>query len=154
MEDLSHYINFFRSFPSYICSSSNLALKYVSYQASSLPSLWTVVVETALFKSLLHINVARKVTAIHLMRWYSSFSLKYFCILILSVCVWSLSSSLESLGRLPKPPECLLDWYSSGPRRVTSSDFNPPPFPYAIIYSRASSVIYFSSDISILANRA
>ena len=36
MEDLSHYLNFFRSSSSYICSSSNPALEYVSYQASSL----------------------------------------------------------------------------------------------------------------------
>ena len=36
MEGLSHYIEFSKSSPSYNCSSSNLALKYVSYQASSL----------------------------------------------------------------------------------------------------------------------
>ena len=36
MEGLSHYIEFSKSSPSYNCSSSNPALKYVSYQASSL----------------------------------------------------------------------------------------------------------------------
>ena len=36
MEGLSHYIEFSKSSPSYSCSSSNLALKYVSYQAPSL----------------------------------------------------------------------------------------------------------------------
>ena len=36
MEGLSHYIEFSKSSPSYSYSSSNLALKYVSYQASSL----------------------------------------------------------------------------------------------------------------------
>ena len=36
MEDLSHYIEYSKSSPLYSCSSSNLALKYVSYQASSL----------------------------------------------------------------------------------------------------------------------
>ena len=36
MEGLSHYIEFSKPFPSYTCSSSNPALKYVSYQASSL----------------------------------------------------------------------------------------------------------------------
>ena len=36
MEGLSHYINFFRSSPSYTCSSSKPILEYVSYQASSL----------------------------------------------------------------------------------------------------------------------
>ena len=35
-KDLSHYINFFRSSSLYICSSSNPALEYVSYQASFL----------------------------------------------------------------------------------------------------------------------
>ena len=36
MEDLSHYIEYSKPFPSYTCSSSNPALRYVSYQASSL----------------------------------------------------------------------------------------------------------------------
>ena len=36
MEGLSHYIEFSKPSPSYSCSSSNPALKYVSYQASSL----------------------------------------------------------------------------------------------------------------------
>ena len=36
MEGLSHYIEFSKPFPSYTCSSSNPALKYVSYQTSSL----------------------------------------------------------------------------------------------------------------------
>ena len=36
MEGLSHYIEFSKSSLSYSCSSSNPALKYVSYHASSL----------------------------------------------------------------------------------------------------------------------
>ena len=36
MEGLSHYIEFSKLSPSYSYSSSNLAFKYVSYQASSL----------------------------------------------------------------------------------------------------------------------
>ena len=36
MEGLSDYIEFSKSSPLYSCSSSNPALKYVSYQASSL----------------------------------------------------------------------------------------------------------------------
>ena len=36
MEDLSHYIEFSKPFPLYTCSSSNPALRYVSYQAFSL----------------------------------------------------------------------------------------------------------------------
>ena len=82
-----------------------------------------------------------------------SFSLRYFCILIIFIRVWSLSSLLESLGRSPKSPGCLLDWYLSGPRRVTSSDLSPPLFPYVTIYSRVSPVIYSSSDTSSLANK-
>ena len=36
MEGLSHYIECSKPSPTYSCSSSNPALKYVSYQASSL----------------------------------------------------------------------------------------------------------------------
>ena len=36
MEGLSHYIEFSKLFSSYTCSSSNPALKYMSYHASSL----------------------------------------------------------------------------------------------------------------------
>ena len=36
MEDLSHYIEYSKPFPSYTCSSFSPALKYVSYRASSL----------------------------------------------------------------------------------------------------------------------
>ena len=36
MEDLSHYIEFSKSFPSYTCSPSNPVLKYVFYQVFSL----------------------------------------------------------------------------------------------------------------------
>ena len=36
MEGLAHYIEFSKPSPSYSCSSSNPALKYVSYQAYSL----------------------------------------------------------------------------------------------------------------------
>ena len=36
MEELSHYIESSKPFPSYTCLSSNSALKYMSYQASSL----------------------------------------------------------------------------------------------------------------------
>ena len=36
MEDLSHYIEFSKSSPSYSCSPSDPTFKYASYQASSL----------------------------------------------------------------------------------------------------------------------
>ena len=72
MEGLTHYIEFSKPFPSYTCSSSNLALKYVSYRASSLAFCerqWLKI----LFKGLFHINAARKATAVYLMRWWQLF---------------------------------------------------------------------------------
>ena len=72
MEGLSHYIEFSKSSPSYSCSPSNPALKYVSYQASSLVLCgrqWL----RSLFRGLLHINAARKVATVHLMRWWQLF---------------------------------------------------------------------------------
>ena len=71
-ECLSHYIEISKSSPSYSCSSSNPALKYVSYQASSLALCERQWLRT-LFRGLLHINVARKVAAVHLMRWWQLF---------------------------------------------------------------------------------
>ena len=72
MEGLSHYIEFFKSSPSYICSSSNPAHKNVSYQASSLALCERQWLRT-LFRSLFHINAARKVAAVHLMRQWQLF---------------------------------------------------------------------------------
>ena len=72
MEDLSHYIEFSKPLPSYTCSSSNHALKYVSCQVSSLAFRERQWLRT-LFKGLLHINAARKVAAVHLMRWWQLF---------------------------------------------------------------------------------
>ena len=72
MEGLSHYIEFSKSSLSYSCSSSNPALKYVSYQAFSLAlckQQWL----RPLFRGLLHINAVRKVAAVHLMRWWQLF---------------------------------------------------------------------------------
>ena len=72
MEDLSHYIESSKPFPSYTCLSSNPALKYVSYRASSLALCERQWLKT-LFRGLLHINAARKATAVHLMRWWQFF---------------------------------------------------------------------------------
>ena len=76
MEGLSHYIEFSKPFPSYTCSSSNPALKYVSYQVSSLALCERQWLRT-LFRGLLHINAAKKVATVHLMRWWQLF-LKIF----------------------------------------------------------------------------
>ena len=72
MEGLSHYIEFPKPFPSYTCSSSNPALKYVSYQAFSLTLYERQWLKT-LFRGLLHINAARKAAAVLLMRWWQLF---------------------------------------------------------------------------------
>ena len=72
MEDLSHYIESSKSFPSYTCSSSNPAFKYVSYRASSMALCERQWLKT-LFKGLLHINAARKAAAVHLIRWWQLF---------------------------------------------------------------------------------
>ena len=72
MEGLSHYIKFSKPFPSYICSSSNLALKYVSYRAFSLALCERQWLKT-LFRGLLYINADRKTAAVHLMHWWQVF---------------------------------------------------------------------------------
>ena len=59
-------------------------LHYLSFHLSICPirhlfsSPWMVVVETALFRGLLHINAARKVVAVHLMRWWQPLLLIVF----------------------------------------------------------------------------
>ena len=59
---------FFRSSLLYTCSPSKPILEYMSYQASflALCERWWL---RPLFRGLLHINAARKVTAVHLMQW-------------------------------------------------------------------------------------
>ena len=89
MEGLSHYIEFSKSSPSYSCSSSNPALKYVSYQASSL-ALYEWQWLRILFKGLLHINEARKVAAVHLMRWQQLFPKIFLYPYLLRTCLKSI----------------------------------------------------------------
>ena len=89
MEGLSHYIEFSKLSPSYSCSSSNLALKYVSYQASSLALCerqWL----RLLFRGLLHINAAMKVAAVHLMRWWQLFPKIFLHPYLLHTCLKSI----------------------------------------------------------------
>ena len=72
MEGLLHYIEFSKPSPSYSCSSSNPAFKYVSYQASSLALCEWQWLRT-LFRGFLYINAARKFAAVHLMWWWQLF---------------------------------------------------------------------------------
>ena len=89
MEGLSHYIEFSKPFPSSSCSSSNPALKYVSYQASSLALCEWQWLRT-LFRGLLHINAARKVTAVNLMRWQQLFPKIFLYPYCLRTCLKSI----------------------------------------------------------------
>ena len=89
MEGLSHYIEFSKPSPSHNCSSSNPALKYVSYQAYSL-ALYEWQWLRTLFRGLLHINVARKVAAMHLMRWWQLFPKIFLYPYLLRTCLKSI----------------------------------------------------------------
>ena len=83
----------------------------------------------------------------------AAFTFRYFCILIIFACAWSSSLSLDLPGRSPKLPKYLLDWYSLYPRRINSSDYIPPSFPYVILHSRPLLIIYSSSDVSIYSDK-
>ena len=89
MEGLSHYIEFSKLSPSYSCSSSNPALKYVSYQASSLAFCERQCLRPP-FRGLLHINTARKVAAVHLMRWWQLFPKIFIYPYLLCTCLKSI----------------------------------------------------------------
>ena len=105
MEDLSHYIEYSKPSPSYSCSSSNLALKYVSYQVSSLTLCERQWLRT-LFRDLFHINAARKVAAMHLMRWWHFFSKIFLYPYLLRTCLKSIlivrvSWKITQVTRMP-----------------------------------------------------
>ena len=86
--------------------------------------LWAVVAKAALFRGFLHINVARKVVVMHLMRW-QQLSLRYSWISFHLVCLWGTSPPLELLGRSFWLLEYILRLYTSHPRRNSSSDHLP-----------------------------
>ena len=105
MEGLSHYIEFSKPFTSYTCSSSNPAPKYVSCQVSSLAfreRQWLGI----LFRGLLHINAARKVVAMHLMRWQQIFPKIFLYPYRLHTCLKSIfivgvSWKITQITRMP-----------------------------------------------------
>ena len=105
MEGLSHYIEFSKSSPSYNCSSSNPALKYVSYQASSLTLCEQQWLRT-LFRGLLHINAARKAAVVHLIRWWQLFPKIFLHPYLLRMCLRSIlivrvSWKIAQVTRMP-----------------------------------------------------
>ena len=74
-------------------------LTWVLVPSATFPSsLWVAIVKVALFRCLLHINVASKVPIVHLMRWCQP-SLRYFRVFFLLPCPWSTFLSLNLLGR-------------------------------------------------------
>ena len=89
MEGLSHYIEFSKPSPSSSCLSFNPALKYVSYQASSL-ALYEWQWLRTLFRGLLYINAARKVAAVHLMWWWQLFPKIFMYPYLLRTCLKSI----------------------------------------------------------------
>ena len=105
MEGLLHYIEFSKPSPSYNCSSSNPALKYVSYQASSLTLSEQQWLRT-LFRGLLHINAVRKVAAMHLMQWWQLFPKIFMYPYLLRTCLKSIlivgvSWKITQVTRMP-----------------------------------------------------
>ena len=107
MEGLLHYIEFSKSSPSYNCSSSNPALKYVSYQVSSLAFCeWQWL--KPLFRGFLHINAARKVAAVHLMWWWQFFPKIFLYPYPLCMCLKSILIVGVS-WKITQVPGCLLE---------------------------------------------
>ena len=108
MEGLSHYIEFSKLSLSCNCSSSNPALKYVSYQASSLAFCERQCLRPP-FRGLLHINTARKVAAVHLMQWQQLFPKIFLHPYLLHTCLksilivgvsWKIVQVTQMLARL------------------------------------------------------
>ena len=108
MEGLSHYIEFSKPSPSHNCSSSNPALKYVSYQAFFLALCKQQWLRT-LFRGLLHINATRKVAAVHLMQWWQLFPKIFLYLYRLRTCLksilivgvsWKITQVTRMLARL------------------------------------------------------
>ena len=83
----------------------------------------------------------------------ATFASRYLCILIIFVCAWSSSLSLDLPWGSPRLPKYLLDRYSLYPRSVDSSDYIPSSFPYVVLHSEHLLLIYSSSDISMSWNR-
>ena len=84
----------------------------------------------------------------------ATFASRYFCILIIFVCAWNSSLSLDLPGGSPRLPKYLLDRYSLYPRSIDSSDYIPSYFLYVIIHSEHLLPIYSSSDVPMSWNRA
>ena len=105
MEGLSHYIEFSKPSSSYSCPSSNPALKYVSYQASSLALCERQWLRT-LFRGLLHINTVRKVATMHLMQWQQFFPEIFLYSYLLRTClkpifIVGISWKITQVTRMP-----------------------------------------------------
>ena len=122
-----------------------------------------VMVETALFRSLLHINTVKKVAAMHLMQWQQpllpDISVFLSCLHVLEVHpnLWILlEGHLDCLNICLTNILCIfrLDQYSLYPRSINSSDYIPSSFLYVILHSEHLLLIYSSLNVSMSQNRA
>ena len=84
----------------------------------------------------------------------AAFFPRYFRVLILSLLIWSLSSSLEFPRRLHKSRWSWLDRHLSGSRNLTLSNQCLSTFFCTTTYYEAFPNAFFSSDALLLVNRA
>ena len=89
--------------------------------------LWVEVATTALFKGLLHVNAARKLTAEHLMRWQQPF-LRYLWISIPLVSSWCTFPLMEFPRRSLWTKGHAFSPCFTYPRRHSSLEYFPQPF--------------------------
>ena len=81
-----------------------------------------VVAKVTLFRGILHINAARKVVTMHLMRW-QQLSSRYFWASFLLVCLWSMFLSLQLLGGSFYLLEYIFELHMPHSRSNSSSDY-------------------------------
>ena len=95
--------------------------------------LWVVVAKAALFRGLLHINVAKKLTAGYSMQW-QQLVLRYFLAPLLLVRSWCTSFSVEFPGKSLWVIGYTFDLCFVYPRRQFFSDHLFQPFHLHVTY--------------------
>ena len=120
MESPLHYIVPFRLSWSYTCWLPKPLLEYLSHQTPPL-AFCELRWPRQHCSGVLHINVARKVAVVHLMRWWHLF-LRYFWVPLFFICSWCTSPSTEFLGKSPRLLEYISELYLSYPKSYSSSD--------------------------------
>ena len=84
--------------------------------------LCVVVANVTLFRGILHINAARKVVIMHLIRW-QQLSPRYFWASFLLACLWSMFLSLQLLGGSFYLLEYIFELHTPHSRSNSSSDY-------------------------------